>query len=187
MNNSIPDFVTHYYLADRKPFLTISELSGKELEEVLTDLRKKNERGESKRWIAPWYVEDRKKTEDFLREEFLKKGGTVERQFPLYFIHGHSEGIKNIAEQKEIRIPLSELPKDRISFTYPDSMATFVLKDDPPFRKPYHGKVFTYDEIIEVINEFGFPGEGLERCSKFMYPNCIEMQLWSDEPVKHYR
>jgi hypothetical protein len=187
MNISIPDFVTHYYLADRKPFLSISELWGEELEKVLADLRAKNERGESKRWIAPWYVEERKKTEDFLRTEFLKKGGKVERHYPLYFLLGASEGLRNQSEQLEVRLQLKDLPKDMISFTYPDSMATFVLKDDPSYYKPYNGKVFTYREIIEVVKEHGFPKDELMTCSKFRYPNCIEMQLWSDAPVKAYR
>lgn len=186
MNTTVPDFVTHYYLEDRKPFLSLSELSGEELEKVLKELREKNEKGESARWIAPWYVEDRKRTEDFLREEFLKKGGRIERHYPLYFLLGKSEGIKNISRQKEIRLQLSELPADAISFTYPDSMATFVLRDDPPFYKPYHGKVFTYEEIVDVIKEYGFPEEGLMQCSKFRYPNCIEMQLWTNEPIKHF-
>lgn len=186
MNRSIPEFVTHYYLADRKPFLSISVLSGEKLESVLKDLRGKNERGESHRWIAPWYVQERKKTEDFLRTEFLKKGGKAERQYPLYFILGKNEGLKNISKQNEVRILLDDLPKNVISFTYPDSMATFVLKDDPPYYLPYHGKVFTYEEIVEVIKEYGFPEEGLMQCSKFRYPNCIEMQLWSDEPIEQF-
>ncbi|MEW6469981.1 MAG: hypothetical protein AB1458_13720 [Bacteroidota bacterium] len=183
----IPDYLTHYYLPDRKPFLSLSDLDEENLERVLSGLKQKAERGETKRGFATWYVEERKKTELFLRSEFINKGGKPQRQYPIYFVLGKSDCQKNRdPAQAELRINLSDIPKDVISFTYPDSMATMILKNDPPYRQPYHGRLFTYAEILDVVRKYGFPRDEAARTSKFLYPNYIEVQLWSDEPVREF-
>src|SRR5687767_9827981 len=185
--NLLPDYITHYHLPDRKPFLSLSDLPEEKLAIVLAELRDNAQRGETKRGFASWYIEERKKTEVFLRQEFIKKGGKPQRQYPIYFVLGKSDCQKRMDPvQVEIQLKLADIPSELISFTYPDSMATMVLRDDLPYRKPYHGKVFTYQEIIEVVKEHGFPMDEAAKTSKFMYPNYIEVQLWSDEPVKHF-
>lgn len=88
--------------------------------------------------------------------------------------------------QAELKLALNEFPKDVISFTYPDSMATMVLANDPEYYEPFHGKVFTYDEIIQVVKEYGFPKDEAGKTSKFLYPKYIEMQLWSNGPIKRH-
>lgn len=179
MKNIIPDFLTHYHLPDRQPFLTLSDLDGEELNSVLAELRLKTQNGESKRMFADWYIDERKKTEFFLREQFLKKGGKVQRQFPIYFVLGRSETNKAmVPEMKELTLALENIPKEFISFTYPDSMATLALDNDPVYKKPYNGKVFTYDELLEVVQQFGYPKDEIAKCSKFGYPNYIEAQIW---------
>lgn len=85
MKELIPNYITHYYLLDRKPFLSLSELSQEKLQEVLKELRERTKRGETKRGFADWYVEERKKTEAFLREEFIKKGGKPKREISNLF------------------------------------------------------------------------------------------------------
>ena len=181
MKEIIPDFLTHYYLPDKKPFLTLSDLEGDKLNEVLTELRLKAQKGESLRGFASWYVDERKKTEVFLRNEFIKKGGKPQRKFPIYFVLGKSEVQKGLSSgTKELIIDLKTVPKEFLSFTYPDSMATMVLMNDDEFRKPYHGKIFTFSEIIEVVREHGFPKDEGAKTSKFIYPNYIEAQVWCD-------
>ena len=181
-----PTFLTHYYLPDRKPFLNLSALEDEDLRVVLEALRAKTESGENKRSFADWYVTERKNSEQHLKKVFLKKGGIVEKDFPHYFVFGESSIQKNLANNtKEIRLQLEKLPLEKISFTYPDSMATMVLKDDELYKMPYHGKVFTYSEIIEVIKEYGFPKDEIAKTSKFHFPLYIEAQLWSDGPIVH--
>lgn len=52
-------------------------------------------------------------------------------------------------------------------------------------RRPYHGQVFTLDEIEAVIAEFGMPGakpgQPLSR-----YDTFIEAQIWDAEPLRAY-
>ena len=182
-----PTFLTHYYLPDRKPFLNLSSLKEPDLNAVLQELRHKTEMGENKRMFSEWYVAERKISEEHLKKEFKKKGGIIEKEYPHYFVFGESLIQKGLAKNtKEVRIELSQLPLDKISFTYPDSMATMVLKDDGLYKMPYHGKVFTYSEIIEVVQEFGFPKDEIAKTSKFHFPLYIEAQLWSDTPVMQF-
>jgi hypothetical protein len=182
-----PSFLTHYYLPDRKPFLNLSSLNEADLSTVLEELRHKTETGENKRMFADWYVTERKISEQHLKKEFLKKGGVVEKNYPHYFVFGESLIQKGLAEgTKEVRIELKKLPLEKISFTYPDSMATMVLKQDIIYKMPYHGEVFTYSEIIEVIKEYGFPKDEIGKTSKFHFPLYIEAQLWSDEPIAQF-
>ncbi len=183
----IPDFVTHYYLNDRKPFLSLSDLSEDRLSEVLGDLREKARRGETKRGFAEWYIPERKRTEEYLRNAFISKGGIPTRKYPLYFVLGKSDTQKSMdPQQLELTLPLQKFPEEKISFTYPDSMASMLLKEDQSFNKPYHGQVFTLKEITEVVHQYGFPKDQAERTSRFLYPCYVEMQLWCDSPILEF-
>lgn len=187
MDSLIPNYITHYYLPDRKPFLSLSDLSPDKLNEVLKELRERAERGETKRGFADWYVDERKKTEEHLKEQFIKKGGGPQRQFPIYFVLGKSDIQKSMdLSLMELKLELETFPEDIISFTYPDSMATMVLAEDSENKKSYHGQLFTYKEIIEVVKEYGFPKDEIAKTAKFLYPNYIEMQLWCDDPIVQY-
>lgn len=41
MPRDVPTFVTHYYLADKRPFLNLSDLSESELPPVMKDLERR--------------------------------------------------------------------------------------------------------------------------------------------------
>jgi hypothetical protein len=59
-----------------------------------------------------------------------------------------------------VRIPLSGLPPERVSFTYPDSMAAMELGSNfglDVFAAPYHNRVFRLDELDDVLDTFGLP------------------------------
>jgi len=184
MNNVI---LTHYHLPDRKPFLNLSALSEDELKNVLEVLNEKTKSGESKRIFMDWYVDHRKETEKRILNEFISKGGKPEKTYPHYFVLGESKIQKSTAQNmQEIIIPLSEIPAEFISFTYPDSMASFDLEKDPKYKMPYHGKVYTLEEIKEIIREYKMPADEIGFTSRYGYPKYIEAQLWSDKPIQHY-
>ena len=51
--------------------------------------------------------------------------------------------------------------------------------------KEYRKKLYTYEEILDIIDRYGLPQDwnddgahGLERY--------IEVQVWTDEPIKRY-
>jgi hypothetical protein len=80
-----------------------------------------------------------------------------------------------------IEIEWGEFNEDSISFSYGDLFPTMLYQDDRPYRK----QIYTKQEIIKVISEYGLPQEwnyagdkGPERY--------IEVQIWDEEGIKKY-
>jgi len=73
-----------------------------------------------------------------------------------------------------------------VSFTYPDSMVSFLLnmeKNPEYFLPAYHGQVFTLAEMRAVLETNGLPGYrwGTELPGEMA--NYIEAQVWDHEPL----
>jgi hypothetical protein len=75
----LPEFVTHYYLAGRRPFLSLSDLGETELAAVLADLGALRRSRKQHRPFGPRYMSLRRLTEARLRELFIAAGGHPER------------------------------------------------------------------------------------------------------------
>lgn len=188
----IPPYISHYYVRGSKPFQTISELDDDAWQKLCVELeeRRLNDPSYNRRF-GPRYRSVRLEAEEKLRACFRAKGGLIQRKAPIYFCLGSSNWWWGFCDHREVRINLQNVDPRTISFTYPDSFTSmgmlerFGIRHEP---RPYHGQVFTLDEIQEVVNEYGMPGgaslsgyteyhqEGLE-----IY---IEAQLWSDEPLE---
>lgn len=63
----IPDFITHYHLADRRPALNLSDLDEAGLNMVLSGLEATAAIGVSERRFGPRYMKLRRAREDVLR------------------------------------------------------------------------------------------------------------------------
>lgn len=85
-----------------------------------------------------------------------------------------------------------EPTRDRHVFV-PDSFGAMDVSPEfgvPHVPRPYHGRVFRLDELAELIDTYGLPASELdedytayERRTSEKY---IEVQLWSDEPVRAF-
>jgi hypothetical protein len=186
--------VTHYHLAGRRPFLTLSELGDAELAAVLADLRSLRKAGKQHRPFGPRYMDLRRGTEARLRELFVAAGGKPERPAPRYFVLGDSPWYEGLAEKMDhVQLPLSVLPPGQTSLTYPDSIAAmgfgarFGLSQQ---TRPYHGRVFLLDDLPGLIEQFGVPAPscdgGYRSWTTWPAEAYIEVQLWSDEPICAY-
>jgi hypothetical protein len=151
----LPEFVTHYYLAGRRPFLSLSELSDAELAEVLADLRTLRQAGKQHRPFGPRYIDLRRRTEARMRELFAAAGGNPERPAPHYFVLGDSPWFAGLAKNmNRVQLPLSALPPRQTSITYPDSLTAmelgteFGLSQQP---RPYHGRVFLLSDLQGLV------------------------------------
>ena len=113
---------------------------------------------------------------------------------PLYFVLGENEdffqknGFFSDENPVKLQILLSLFGTDMISFTYPDSMLSLAIATDTTgredlYRKPIHGQVFTLEEIIEVIQEYGMPGDKWKTEEHWRYDRFIEAQVWDDRPI----
>jgi len=187
----VPDFTTHYHLADRPPFLNLADLDDANLANVLSGLQGAAESGVSARRFGPRYMELRRGTEEVLRSRFIERGGRPTRSSPHYFVLGESPWFRGLyRDPAEVRLHLEDLPTEQVSFTYPDSvtsmglLAEFGIKVSP---RPYHGRVFRIDEVEAVIERYALPrsrkpatydGHQFDD-----FEHYIEVQVWSDDAL----
>jgi hypothetical protein len=192
MASAIPTFVTHYHLADKRPFLNLSDLPESELAHVMQDLERRRAASGLKRVFGPRYMHLRRLTEARLYELFLQAGGMPERKVPHYFVLGSSEWYRGLApDTLEVVLPLVDLPTEVTSFTYPDSFTAMAFGPQfglPLQPRPYHNHVFRLPQLKEVIARHGLPGddavEGYEGYAHRPFEKYIEMQVWSDKPIR---
>lgn len=190
----LPGFVTHYYLAGRRPFLSLSELGDAELASVLADLRALRQAGKQHRPFGPRYMDLRRLTEERLRELFVRAGGRPERPAPHYFVLGASPWFEGLAENMErIQLPLSALPPGQTSITYPDSftaMQAGIPAGPDQQSRPYRGRVLLLGELPQLVARFGVPDpswDGEYRAwTTWPAEAYIEVQLWADGPTRAY-
>ena len=70
-----------------------------------------------------------------------------------------------------------------ISFTYGDSHPTFSERIND--GKEYIKKLYTYDEILGVIEKYGYPQEW-NADGKYGPERYIEVHIWDDEVINKY-
>jgi hypothetical protein len=190
----LPSFVTHYHLADRRPFLNLCDLPDDELDAVLADLGRLRRTGRHHRPFGRRYMEMRRATETRLRSAFVAAGGRPARRSPHYFVLGESAWYARLGERMgEVRIPLTALPAEQTSWTCSDSFVTMeaVAADDRSADDHHHrGRVFLLDELDAVLADIGVPSPAWadEHRDWRTWPRraFVEVQLWSDEPVRAY-
>lgn len=176
-------FLYHYFDSTVGPFKNISDLSPQKAQAVLDNIKKTKpnslcaQRQEN-------YVENRLYYENILREEFLKKGGRLERQVPHYMVVEHSPWLNSWFENADyIKIPIEEFDLSTISFTYGDSHPTF--SDRVNDGKEYRKKLYLYHEILKIIDKYGFPQDWNDD-GKYGPERYIEAHIWSDKTIKKY-
>lgn len=139
-------------------------------------------------------MELRRLTEARLRELFIAAGGQPQRPAPHYFVLGDSPWYEGLAESmKRVRLPLSALPPDQTSITYPDSFTATGSETRPGIGRqpqPCHGHVFLLDELPELVEQFGIPeprwNGQYQTWTTWPSEAYIEVQLWTDEPIKAF-
>lgn len=133
----------------------------------------------------PEYMEDRHYYEEILRTEFTKKGGIITRKSPHYMVVEHSPWLSTWFENTSyIKIPIEEFDLKTVSFTYGDSHPTFSprITDGKEYRK----KLYTYDEILNIIDKYGLPQDWNDD-GKYGPERYVEAHIWSDDTIDRYR
>lgn len=180
----------HYYEKGNIPFLTLSDLSIEEAN-MMQDKLKEKDNVYTKRDYDGKYMHFRTIVENNIRSAFIKKGGKPTRKSPIYCILGESHE-KNNTIYKEwfktpdfIEMPMYESMADVVSFTYGDSF----VENHPEHRDQtkYYETVCTYEEILQIISNKGWPQNSVTDDSPFWVPRYIEAQIWSDEVINKYR
>lgn len=183
----IPKFIYHYFEIEQGPFRNITQNTFEEAKKVQSNI---SIGFNSKRPVN--YIELRFALEKRLKKDFIAKGGNPERNDPFYFTLGKCEWLKSLYENPGfIKIPISELNSKQISFTYPDSMVSFQIHDEPKlavYKKDYNGKVFLLNELKTLIKKYNLPSEEKWQSQENMkYDRYIEVQVWDNFLIEKYR
>ena len=176
-------FLYHYYDKTIGPFKNLSDLDREEADKVLQQIAITKPNVQCAKRSAD-YMQARAYYENILRTEFQKKGGYIQRQVPHYMVVEHSPWLSTWYENSAyIKIPIEEFDLRTVSFTYGDSHPTF--SDRVNDGKEYRKKLYTYDEILEIINKYGLPQDWNDD-GKFGPERYIEAHIWSDEVIGKY-
>lgn len=176
-------YLYHYFDKRSGPFKSLTALSEDSAASVLE--RIKNERPDSltaKR--DDDYIFKRMKCEKIVKKEAESKGILMDIPSPHYLVVEHSPWLATWFEDPGvIKIPIEEFDTRKISFTYGDSMPTFspLVTDGKEYRR----KVYTYEEILDVIARYGLP-QDWNNDGSFGPERYIEAQVWTDDPVRQY-
>ncbi|MHC1695155.1 MAG: hypothetical protein AB9835_07765 [Eubacteriales bacterium] len=172
----------HYYDSAIGAFKNLSDLPSEEARRVMDELRQQKSMFASKR--ADGYLERRFELENIARGLFIEKGGKPERAAPHYMVVekcGWLESWYNTPCFIEMDISLFDT--DKLSFCYGDLFPTFSPRVAD--GREYRGQVYTYNEILVLINKYGLPQDwnpdgshGPERY--------VEVHVWDDNPIKNY-
>ena len=103
-------------------------------------------------------IEYRQNCERILRSAFATKGGIMTRTAPYDMVVERSPWLSTWYENTGfIKIPLEEFDSRTLSFTHADPMPTFspAIHDG----KEYRCRLYTYHEILKVIERYGLPQE----------------------------
>ena len=176
-------FLYHYYDKNIGPFKNLSDIPIEEANKILQEIALTKPNAQcAKRNVE--YMQARMYYENILRNEFLKKGGLIQRQVPHYMVVEHSPWLSTWYDNSAfIKIPIEKFDKNTISFTYGDSHPTF--SDRVNDGKEYRKKLYTYDEILEVIKKYGLPQDWNDDGSQGP-ERYIEAHIWSDDVIKEY-
>ena len=180
-------YATHYYRGDRQPFQNLSEVDDSELDAVLATLTQG-----SRRRFGPRYLPLRRATEARARDLFLQAGGQPVRRYPHYFVLGSSPWFAGLYDAlREVRILLSDLPPEATSFTWTDSITALGLGVDlgvPQPTEPWKRELYRLDQL-DLTYAASLPstsGHSYEDYQQQLLDHYVEIQLWTDEPVRPF-
>ncbi len=177
----LPAIVTHNYDPARGAFRNLCSLSDEAAGAVLAAISVSGLRA-----IKSNYLARRRATEAWLLSECTEKLGEPRLRYPVYFFLGDMADGLDASRPCSHVVPLAHFPTDAITFTYPDSMASYQLgfRDDlASERLPHHGKVFTLSELEALVRKAGMPADRWRNDLGRQHDRYIEMQLWDDAPL----
>jgi hypothetical protein len=176
-------FLYHYFEKKIGPFKNLSDLHINEAQEVIEKIKKDRPsslaaaRDEN-------YMKRRVDYEILAMKLFIEKGGKPLRRVPHYMVVGECSWLNSwYVEGDYVKIPIEEFDLNTISFTYGDMHPTFspIVNDGKEYRK----KLYTYEEILKVIDKYGLPQEW-NSDGRFGPERYIEVQIWSDDVISKY-
>ncbi len=175
-------YITNYKETGGEHFKSITRL---EKEEAFILAKKLSSKSDSKNdrygQYFERYYEKRIKTEDVLYQQFMKNGGRPHTQYPIYFVLCDNQGMADFYGNGEaVRIPLSQIPSEYISFTPRDSMHLMDMGI-------LNGNVWSKDLLFDILSssQKGIGNQIIDIPSMYgKSGGYIEVQVWNDYYIK---
>lgn len=177
------NYLYHYFERKIGPFVSLSNLTIEEAQQIQNRLKVENKTFAAQR--NEKYLARRQHLEQLVRSMFLEKGGKPIRKTPYYMVIGECPWLATWFEDSDfIKIPITKFDLHTVSFTYGDTFPTFSphVTDNLEYRQ----KVYMYSEVLKIIEKYGMPQDAWNE-PVYAQPCYVEAQVWSDEPISHYR
>ena len=187
---AVPDYITHYYYPDKKPFLNLSDLNEEERAKIIEELNQRKDDNETQRGFPDWYMPQRLDSEKEMLNILTRKGIIPERKNPHYFVLGSSPFFEKHYNFnfKKIEIPIKEFREGELTFTPSDSLWCIgkIMRPDTNMKSmPFDQDLFNYNEVSEIIKSYNTDildtQSMLKIRSKF-----VEAQVWSNRVIEKY-
>lgn len=177
--NPFPAVLTHNYHPEHGPFGNICDLPPARASALFTKLR----------GVRPTYAGRRFAVEDWLVAGSRRLIDGVRLPRPRYLFLGDFADGRDPHRPASIILPLDRVPVESLTFTYPDSMTSYLLATQPNLRaqrRAFHGEIFTLAGIRELVAAIGLPEPRWPRSPGTLSDGFIEVQLWDDAPVRSF-
>jgi hypothetical protein len=178
-------YLYHYFDKKIGPFVNLSDIPIDKAKDILNIIKQTKPNVQSAK-RHPAYMEDRHYYEEILKTEFLKKGGIMKRKCPHYMVIEHSPWLSTWFENSTfIKIPIEDFDLRTVSFTYGDSHPVFSPRKNKMDNKKYRNKLYTYHEIIGLIEKYDLPQKWNDD-GTYGPERYIEAHIWCDETINEY-
>ena len=177
-------YLYHYFEREIGAFRNLSDLPVNVAEDILEKIKKDRPCSYAAQRDTN-YMKRRSNYETLARNLFIKKGGKPTRKSPYYMVVEACNWLNSwYKDGCYVKIPIEEFDLNTISFTYGDMHPTFspIVNDGKEYRK----KIYTYEEILKVIEKYGMP-QDWNKDGKLGPERYIEVQIWSDDTIAKYR
>ncbi|RKM55925.1 hypothetical protein D6853_09340 [Butyrivibrio sp. X503] len=176
-------YLYHYYDKRSGPFRSLTALPKEEACSVLERIKKERPYSFASHRDMD-YIVKRCNCEAIVREKAKEKGIIMDIASPHYMVVEACPWLNTWFEEPgEIAISIKDFDTAKVSFTYGDSMPTFSPRVND--GKEYRKKVYTYEEILAVVEKYGMPQEWNANGEKGP-ERYIEAQVWTNSPIESY-
>lgn len=178
------EYFYHYYERGTIPFRSLTQLPVDEAEAVFNKIIEYNpEYKYFKKYGG--HLSRRRVLEAEAKRLFLEKGGEINTNVPIYMSVGPCDFIASwFVDPVYIKIPVTAFRKEYLSFCYGDIFPIF--RDSADKGEEYRKQIYTYDEIVELIDRYGLP-QIWNPHGKMGDIRYVEVHIWDDEVLSMYR
>ncbi|MEK7951388.1 hypothetical protein [Luteolibacter soli] len=186
----LPEYITHYFEADRGPFRNICDLSEEDARKLVSE--EENATTAFNRFaMGPDFLAWRREADDLLIRAYSEKFGCVPEGRPYFAVLGSfDKTLTMFREGRKIEMEVSGFSEKELTFMYPDHahLVTVYGADAPALfyqpptdwsRESFWGRLFTLAELREEYSRLGIDRMIRAHEERDGWAGCyVEAQLW---------